>query len=278
MVKKIAIAGLGLIGGSFAKAIKQKTAHEVIGFDSSQDTLDRAFQDEAIDQKGNWNLLKETNILILALYPDSAIQFFKDALPYLSKKTLVVDLCGVKTYIFNQLSPLCKENGLVYIGAHPMAGRECSGYASSLPDLFKGASFILTPGDNADTEAVNGLTELADELGFSQCIVTTPEHHDEMIAYTSQLAHVVSASYIKSPRAEFQNGYSAGSYKDMTRVAKLNETMWSELFLENASPLLREIDEMILHLTEYRNAIAKKDRPLLTRLLKDSRGRKEQFG
>lgn len=278
MVKNIAIVGLGLIGGSLAKAIKQKTQNFIIGFDLSSEVEMKALKDGTIDKKGELNSLSEVDILFLALYPDSAIDFLKRSLPYLKKGTVVTDLCGVKTYVFNRLSPICEEYGLIYIGAHPMAGRECSGYDASLPTLFEGASFILTPGDNADSETINCLKEFADQLGFSRSIVTTPEHHDQMIAYTSQLAHVVSASYIKSPRVEFQNGYSAGSYKDMTRVAKLNETMWSELFLENASPLLLEIDEMILHLNEYREAIANRDELLLKQLLKDSRERKERFG
>ena len=278
MEQTIAIAGLGLIGGSFAKAIKRKTSLYILGFDVCQKAEEKALADGAIDSIGSWDALSKADTLYLALYPDSAIEFLKNSLPYLKKGALIIDLCGVKTYIYNQLSPLCQEHGLSYIGAHPMAGRELSGYDASLPSLFDGASLILTPGNGVESEAVSRFMEFAYEIGFSRCVVTTPEHHDQMIAYTSQLAHVVSASYIKSPRAEFQSGYSAGSYKDMTRVAKLNETMWSELFLENAVPLIEEIDEMILHLKEYRSAIAERNEPLLKELLKDSRQRKEHFG
>ena len=159
-----------------------------------------------------------------------------------------------------------------------MAGREVSGYKASDADLYKGASMLLVPTEASTPEIVKQVKAMFSQIGFGQLVITTPEHHDRMIAYTSQLCHVVSSAYIKSPSELEHKGYSGGSYRDLTRVAYLNETMWTELFIENKQALVPEIDEIIHHLTEYRDAIAGEDADTLFRLLKEGRQRKEQFG
>ncbi len=274
----IGVIGLGLIGGSFAKAIKQNTSHIVAGIDISEDAVLQALTEGAIDKRLDDAALARCDLLFAALYPAAAITEVTARLPLLKKGCIVTDLCGVKRAVCDALDAPCRDAGLVFVGGHPMAGREFSGFAHSLPTLFSGASFILTPtrpDDAAQAQAVTTLKTLAREMGFRQTVVTTPAHHDGVIAFTSQLAHVLSNAYVKSPRATEHDGYSAGSFKDLTRVAKLNETMWSELFLHNADCLTDELSLLIDNLTAYRSALAAHDGDTLTRLLRAGREIKE---
>ncbi len=274
----IGIIGLGLIGGSFAKAIKQNTPHLVAGHDISADAVQQALDEGAIDKRLDDAALARCDMLFVALYPAATITEVTARLPRLKKGCIVTDLCGVKRVVCDALDAPCRDKGLVFVGGHPMAGREFSGFAHSLPTMFSGASFILTPtrpDDAAQAQAVTKLKHLARELGFRQTVVTTPAHHDGVIAFTSQLAHVLSNAYVKSPRAAEHDGYSAGSFKDLTRVAKLNETMWSELFLQNADCLTEELSLLINNLTAYRTALAARDGDALTRLLREGREIKE---
>ena len=212
------------------------------------------------------------------MYPKVSCDFIEEHLDALKPGCIITDDCGVKTYMAERLVPLCREHGLHYVGGHPMAGREVSGFKASTPDMYKGASMLLVPTDATTPEALQTVKHLFSEIGFSQLVVTTAEHHDRMIAYTSQLCHIISSAYIKSPSELEHKGYSGGSYRDLTRVAYLNETMWTELFLENAPALVPEIDEVIQHLQEYRDTIAAGDDQTLFRLLKEGRERKERFG
>ena len=276
--KTIAVIGLGLIGGSFAKAFKQYTNHIIIGFNRTRSTAEKALEEGAIDKIGTPENLKEADIILLSMYPKVSCDFIEEHLDALKPGCIITDDCGVKTYMAERLVPLCREHGLHYVGGHPMAGREVSGFKASTPDMYKGASMLLVPTDATTPEALQTVKHLFSEIGFSQLVVTTAEHHDRMIAYTSQLCHIVSSAYIKSPSEMEHKGYSGGSYRDLTRVAYLNETMWTELFIENKKPLVAEIDEMIRHLTEYRDAIDQEDADTLFSLLRDGRLRKEQFG
>ena len=190
---------------------------------------------------------------------------------------MVIDLCGVKGYICGALGPFCAQRGIVFIGGHPMAGREFSGYDAAQPGLFQGASMLLVPTEAGSARQAEAFEPFFRSLGFEKVVVTTAENHDRMIAFTSQLAHVVSNAYVKSPEAEKHDGYSAGSYKDLTRVARLNEGMWSELFLCNREALLDELNGIIGHLEEYRDALEKGDRDGLQRLLKAGSDRKKRI-
>ncbi|MDP4109147.1 MAG: prephenate dehydrogenase/arogenate dehydrogenase family protein [Bacillota bacterium] len=276
MKKKIGIVGLGLIGGSLAKAVKKYTENTVIGYDKSETVLDAATAEKSIDFAGDLLSLSEPDILIIALYPGQTIGFMKENAPRLKKGCLVIDTCGVKSCVCLALGPLCRENGLIFIGGHPMAGREFSGYSYSTPELFQGANMILTP-EGAGEGAVSEASAFFYRLGFGKVVMTTPENHDRMIAFTSQLAHVVSNAYIKSPEALLHHGYSANSYRDLTRVARLNEEMWTELFLFNRDALTAEIDTVIKHLGEYRDAIAQNDETRLKALLKEGSDLKKQI-
>lgn len=276
--KTIAVIGLGLIGGSFAKAFKQYTNHIIIGFNRTRSTAEKALEEGVIDKIGTPENLKEADIILLSMYPKVSCDFIEEHLDELKPGCIITDDCGIKTYLAERLAPLCREHGFSYVGGHPMAGREVSGFQASTADLYKGASMLLVPTEATTPEALQTVKQLFSEIGFRQLVVTTAEHHDRMIAYTSQLCHVISSAYIKSPSELEHKGYSGGSYRDLTRVAYLNETMWTELFMENKQALVPEIDEVIKHLQEYRDAIAAGDEENLFRLLKDGKKRKEQFG
>lgn len=276
--KTIAIIGLGLIGGSMAKALKQKTPHMVLGMDKNPEVCHKALQDGAVDEIITTEQLERADVVLLALFPRIVLELGEEVSSHMHPGAILTDLCGVKGCICDPLDQLAQRHNIHFVGGHPMAGREFPGYDASLPTLYEGGSMILTPMSTSTPEVLDFLQEFFLSLGFAQVVRTTPENHDKMIAFTSQLAHVVSSAYIKSPEALRHGGYSAGSYKDLTRVARLNEHMWSELFLDNAEPLVDEIDEIIRHLTEYRNAIASGDRQLLTDLLRDGRERKEAIG
>lgn len=273
----VGVVGLGLIGGSMAKALKKYTGHLVYGCDIDEGTLSEALADGAIDEAVAENDLSMCDLVFFALYPQQTVAFVRENIRQFRPGTLLVDLCGVKRFPVENLTDFCAENGLCFIGGHPMAGRECWGFSGSDADLYKGASMILTPGEHAPAPALELLEGLFADLGFGSITTTTPAAHDSMIAFTSQLAHVVSSAYIKSPRAREHEGFSAGSYKDLTRVAKLNPQMWTELFLENADDLVEEIDTITAHLAEYRKAIAENDAETLFRLLDDGRRIKEEL-
>ena len=267
-IKTIAVIGLGLIGGSFAKALSVTRDYTVIGWDRDDQVTASALEDGSISASAQ-NRLNTADLCVIGLYPQDTVRYVKDNLTAFRKNAIIMDLCGVKRYIHTELEPLCAERNLRFIGGHPMAGREVSGYMSSSADLFKGASYILT---NSQTLSANIFGELKDVLsaaGFTKIIESTPTRHDEIIAYTSQLAHVVSSAYVKSPAADSFDGYSAGSFRDLTRVAKLNEHMWSELFDLNRDFLANEIGEIISHLTAYKHALVNRDTQKLKELLKD---------
>ena len=276
--KTIAIVGLGLIGGSFARAFKKYTDYIVIGFNRTRSTAELALEQGAIDAIGTEENLKEADVVLLSMYPKVSCDFVEQRIDCFKPGCIITDDCGIKSYLVERLTGLCKAHGLYYVGGHPMAGREVSGYKASSADLYKGASMLIVPTEASTPDIVHEVKHMFAAIGFSQLVITTPEHHDRMIAYTSQLCHIVSSAYIKSPSEMEHKGYSGGSYRDLTRVAYLNETMWTELFIENKKPLVAEIDEMIRHLTEYRDAIDQEDADTLFSLLRDGRLRKEQFG
>lgn len=274
---RIGIVGLGLIGGSMAKAIKANTKHIVIGYEIDDETLRRAEKEGAVDCAGDDRMLSTLNLLLVALYPGQTVNFVRAKAEWIRPGCTVIDLCGVKGYVCKELGPFCAERGLVFLGGHPMAGREFSGYDAAQPGLFQGASMLLVPTEAGSARQAEAFEPFFRSLGFEKVVVTTAENHDRMIAFTSQLAHVVSNAYVKSPEAEKHDGYSAGSYKDLTRVARLNEGMWSELFLCNREALLDELNGIIGHLEEYRDALEKGDRDGLQRLLKAGSDRKKRI-
>ena len=263
------VVGLGLIGGSLAKALSGQAGQEVWGIDTSRKTLDAALAEDAITKAADISDLGSADITWVCLHPRQARDFMIDHTACFKTNSIVTDVCGVKEYLVYPAHQARQARDVRYVGSHPMAGREFSGYAYAQGDLFKGASFILTPIEGTDHEAVDCLRKLADIIGFGQVVVTTPEHHDQVIAFSSQLAHVVSNAYVKSPMLQDEGGFSAGSFQDMTRVARLNADMWTDLFLTNGPALCRELDGLIDHLRQYREAIAQGDNENLHRLLEE---------
>jgi len=252
---KTGIVGLGLIGGSIAKAVKQNTDHEVYGTDLQEPVICKALLLEAIDGRLTDDMIGDCDYVILALYPGATVDYVKEHRSCFKKGAVVIDCCGVKEAVCSEIYPIAAEEGFSYVGGHPMAGIEFSGFEHSKMGLFKHASMILTPQTDMTIQEMDRLKKFWLSLGFSHVQLSTPEEHDRIIAFTSQLAHVISSAYVKSPASLKHKGFSAGSYKDLSRVAKLNETMWTELFLLNRENLVNEIDGMIRRLQQYRNAI-----------------------
>lgn len=274
----IGIIGLGLIGGSFAKSIKKRTAHTVWGTDIDHETMTLARLSGAIDAPLNEDNLNNCDLLLIALCPAAAIDWVKQNSDRISPAATVIDLCGVKRNVCAELTPLASEKGFSFIGGHPMAGSERGGFVNAKDDLFCGAAMILTPAETADIHLLETLKNFFTDIGFGNVTFTTPEEHDRIIAFTSQLAHITSSAYIKSPEAQQRRGFSAGSYRDMTRVALLDEAMWTELFLANKDFLSDQLSLLIDHLNEYLTALTKEDAEGLRALLKDGRKKKASAG
>ncbi len=275
---KVGIVGLGLIGGSMAKSIKARTAHTVWGIDLDEETMTLARLSGAIDGALTDQNLPACDLVLVAIRPAAAVGWVRGHAEQIAKSAILVDLCGVKRGVCAQLAPIAKEHGFAYIGGHPMAGRERGGFVHSGESLFAGASMILTPDESTDMRMLETLKAFFTDLGFAGLTFSTPEEHDRIIAYTSQLAHLVSSAYIKSPEAQRRRGFSAGSYRDMTRVAHLDEAMWTELFLDDADYLTEQLEILIAHLAEYRDALVARDAELLCALLKDGREKKATAG
>ncbi len=272
---RIGIVGLGLIGGSMAKTIKKNTNHICLGMDKNKGAVAAAFSQEAIEGEINAQTLSSCDIVIVALHPQATIDFILENKENFKKGGIVIDVCGVKRMVVDSVDEQLKSAGVEFVGCHPMAGREFSGFEYAVDNLFERASFIMTPTDATSMRAVREVSTLAYDMGFARVVMSTPDEHDRIIAFTSQLAHVVSSAYVKSPNLMGQSGFSAGSFMDLTRVAKLNENMWTELFIMNKDALTFEIDEIIKHLQEYRDSIANADSNELCSLLRKGRELKE---
>ena len=273
----IVVAGLGIIGGSMAKAIKKYTDNRVLGINRSKKPLEQALACEAIDEIADVTALSDCDMLIMGMYPDAAVEFVRANADRINKNCIVIDTSGIKSEICPKMTELAREHGFTFVGFHPMAGKEVNGFESSEADLFLGANAIILPCE-ADDSAVQKVAALVSKIGFGKIICTTPEEHDRMIAFTSQLPHVIACGYVFSPCCIRHKGFSGGSYRDVSRVANINAELWSELFINNSKPLVNEIDTFISSLTRIRNSIEKGDREELTRLLQDARNVKEELG
>ncbi len=274
-MNKVGIVGLGLIGGSMAKAVKKFTSCKVCGLDRNPDVFKEALNDGTLDSRLDENQLRECDLLIVALYPAAVVSYLKENADSLKKDCVVVDCTGVKKAVCNEVSSFLAERGIRFIGGHPMAGIEHSGYQYAFAELFKDATMILCYDEYTDETAFQQAAKFFLQLGFARIRRTTAEEHDSVIAYTSQMAHIVSSAYIKSETLSSRYGFSAGSFKDLTRVAKLNETMWTELFMDNRECLLKELDTFIDSMEAYRQALQTADEAQMRTLLADGRTRKE---
>lgn len=270
----VGIVGLGLIGGSMAKAYNAAN-HTVLAWNRNQTILDFSIMEGTVDAMLDEHNLRACDLILVSLPPEASIQWIRDHADQFDPHTMVVDLCGTKQVVCDAVFPLAEQYGFRFVGGHPMAGTHFSGYESAFGTLFVGAPMVLVPADPTDYPLLDTCKMLLAPAGFGSFSVTSAEEHDKIIAYTSQLCHVVSNAYVKSPTAKKHWGFSAGSYKDLTRVAWLNADMWSELMLENRKPMLQELDTLLENLTAYRNAIADNDRATLRQLLQEGRNCKE---
>ena len=272
------IVGLGLIGGSLAKAYRAHGAR-VLAFDTDGAVLSFAQLDGTVDAVLTKENVSECDIVLIAVRPGAAISYLREAAPHIGARPVVIDCCGTKRKVCAACFPIAEQYGITYLGGHPMAGTQFSGFKYAKANLFVGAPMVLVPPRFDDIELLSHVKDLLSPAGVGSYSVTTAEQHDEMIAFTSQLAHVASNAYIKSPTAKKHKGFSAGSYKDMTRVAWLAPHMWAELFMENKEFLLKEIDCYIEHLSEYKTAMEHDDEETLIRLLDEGKNRKvEVYG
>ncbi len=272
-MRSVGVIGLGLIGGSMAKAAAA-AGFKVYGSDRDKAVVDRAIDDGVLAGRLEDNFA-DTDMLIVALYPLDVVDIILETAPKLNRGCIVIDCTGVKQIICTPLSEKLAGMGLKFIGGHPMAGKEVAGYENAEGGLFSGASMILCRDSHTDETALEEAGRFFERLGFSQIRITTAQEHDSVIAFTSQLAHIVSSAYVKSSTLDKRYGFSAGSFKDLTRVAKLNEEMWADLFLANSDAILCEIDQLTDHLKEYSDAIRSGNREELVGLLRDGRIKKE---
>lgn len=273
----VGIVGLGLIGGSFAKAYSDNDEHKVLAYDINTEAMQQAYDAKNIDGELNESNISDCNLVLIALYPQASIDYLTRMAPHIGSNTTVIDCCGIKKYVCETCYKLSHQYGFKFVGGHPMAGRHFSGFEYSTKTMYNGASMVLVPENLDDTELIEHAKQLLSPIKFGKFTICDADRHDAMIAFTSQMAHVVSNAYVKSPTAKNHDGFSAGSYKDLTRVAWLNETMWTELFLENKEHLLTELDYFIGFMKEYRDAIANEDAVTLKQLLADGKHCKEEI-
>ncbi len=271
----VGILGLGLIGGSLARAYAM-AGHTVYATQRNEDMLQFAILAGAVHQKLDPSTIGNCDLILLAIYPDGSASWLEENAHLVSPHALVVDCCGVKREICRRCFPLAEKYGFMFVGGHPMAGSQFSGFKYSRDTLFQGQPMVLVPPRFDDIALLDRCTQALAPCGFGQFSVTTADDHDRMIAFTSQMPHILSNAFIKSPTASQHKGFSAGSYKDMTRVAWLNAPMWAELFLENRDHLLSELNGFLDNITAYRDAIAEGDLSSLTALLEEGKRCKEE--
>ncbi len=272
---KTGIVGIGLIGGSMAKAYKE-AGHEVYAADKDSAILEMSQLAGVTDGELNADTIGECDLILLCIYPGASVKWLEDNAQYIAKTAMVIDCCGVKRKVCEPCFAIAEKYGFTYAGGHPMEGLQNSGYKYSRADLFKGASMVIVPPNYEDIELLERIKNILAPAQFGRITVSNAEEHDRIIAFTSQMAHVVSNAYIKSSTAKTHKGFSAGSYKDLTRVAKLDEVMWTELFLDNADNLVAELDGLIASLKEYRSALESGDADTLQKLLAEGRRLKEE--
>lgn len=271
----VGILGLGLIGGSLARAYALE-GHTVYAAEKDESILSFAILAGAVHGKLDETSIPKCDLILLAIYPDGSATWLESNAHLISKAALVIDCCGIKKEICARCFPVAAQHGFTFVGGHPMAGSQFSGFKYSRANMFEGAPMVLVPPVFDDMELLDRVKQALVPCHFGRFSVTTAEDHDKKIAFTSQMAHIVSNAYVKSPTALEHQGFSAGSYKDLTRVAWLNPQMWAELFLENRENILFELDHFIDSLNAYREAISQENMPRLVALLEEGKRRKEE--
>ena len=277
---EIIIVGLGLIGGSIAKALKQNTSHRVLGMDINEDVLLDACSCGAIDGKATVSDLERADLVYLSIYPEEIVEFVRQYGSRLKPGCILTDTCGIKGEVCSAMERIAQEAECVpyeFVAGHPMAGKEQSGFYASDPSIFVGASYILVPG-KALPDAVDAVETLARQMGFGRVVRVTAQEHDRNIAYTSQVPHALACAYVLSPRCRQHQGFSAGSYRDVSRVANINAALWTRLFLDNRQCLVEELEELLGNLKLFRDAVEQADEKELEQLLSKAAQIKREVG
>ena len=272
---RIGVVGLGLIGGSLARSIRAHSSHAILGWDRAPEVVSAAIADGTLNGELPNGDPVGCDVVLIALYPAACVEYVQRWTDRFSPGAWVIDCAGVKRIVCNALFPLAENRPWRFVGGHPMAGREHSGYTAARDNLFERAAMLLAPPKDFSEEDGRALRDFFMEIGFRDVRFTTPEEHDRMIGYTSQLAHVLSSAYVKNPLSADNRDFTGGSFQDLTRVARLNETMWTELFLDNADDLLASLDDLLTRLNEYRDALTHRDAESLKALLREGRLCKE---
>lgn len=275
---KIAVIGMGLIGGSLARAFAAGGNVTVYGLDKDVETMARARLEGAVHGELTKENIGQCDYIFVAVYPKIVERFLEEYAPFISKEATVIDCGGTKRGICKVGFDMAEKHGFCFMGGHPMAGTHFSGFKYSRASLFQNASMILVPKKNETIDKLQQIKGVLVDIGFKNVVISTAEEHDRIIAYTSQLAHVVSNAYVKSPNAKVHKGFSAGSYRDLTRVAKLNPRMWAELFSENKENIVFEIEHLIEELKKYSEAIKADDTEKVEELLAEGTKIKESIG
>ena len=271
----VGILGLGLIGGSLARAYALE-GHTVYAIQRNESMLSFAMLAGAVHGKLTEETVSQCDLILLAIYPEGSARWLEQNAHLIDKNTLVIDCCGIKREICRRCFPLAEKYGFTFVGGHPMAGSQFSGFKYSRANLFEGQPMVLVPPVFDDIMLLDRVKNALKPCHFGMFSITTAEEHDKMIAFTSQMPHILSNAFIKSPTARKHKGFSAGSYRDLTRVAWLNAPMWAELFMENKDNVLFELDYYIDSLKAYKSAIEQNNMGQLTALLEEGKLRKEE--
>ncbi len=275
--KTILIVGLGLIGGSYAKALK-KQGLKVLAIDINQQSIDFAIENNIIDNGSadDISLVKDADIIIFGLYPTAMIEWINNNQQYFKSGIFITDVSGVKCNVIDVIQNNLRDD-VEFIGSHPMAGKEVSGVQYSDDEIFKVANFIVTPTDRNTTEGINFAKELGKILSFNRIVELSPTKHDEMIGYVSQLTHAIAVSLMNANDNTHLKEYTGDSFRDLTRIAKINESLWSELFFLNKDILVGEIDTFINELENLKSKLKTNDSDGLEQLFIKSTQRRRQF-
>lgn len=270
---RVGIVGLGLIGGSIAKAYKA-AANEIYGFDADEKIMALTTADGVTDEVLTKESLGRCDLVLIAIYPSAAVVWLAENAPYIAKDTTVIDACGVKQAVCEAGMRLAAQYGFLFVGGHPMAGTHKSGYGAARADLFHGASMVIVPPVYDDIALLAKIKGLLAPLGLGRIKICTARLHDEMIAYTSQMPHIAANAFVKSPFFDGHEGFSGGSFRDFTRVAELNETMWTELCMDNREILMEELKRLSDNLMQYHEALQAQDKEALKALFREGSERK----
>ncbi len=276
--KKILIVGLGLLGGSYAKALKRFGFH-ISAITKEQSSIDYALKEGLIDEgstQPDARLVGEADIVIFALYPHIFIEWIEQYQSLFKSGTLITDVTGVKCSVVYKVQSMLRDD-VEFIAAHPMAGREASGVENSTDKMFAGANYIVTPTDKNTPEAINTCMELGRLLGFANVTTLSPEEHDEMIGFLSQLTHCIAITLMTCNDKENMEKFTGDSFRDLTRIARINDLMWSELFIENKKALLEQMNNFIDKFNELKSMLENEDVDSMRAMMRHSTQRRALF-